>query len=1737
MKKFLASLIVAALSCVIAVCAGCKDRNGEKKPELLKDGVALTITAGETQSIDLSEYISIEGTEYAYAAESSDGSVATVSVEGNTATVTAVAAGSAEITASADAVQVKFAVTVNKKPEQPKPAPVFKDRTLAYDLKDKQSEQITLAPESGEATYRYSYALKAADAYVMINGDKLTAAYDSATQKTLIIVAKYTDSAGSFTGEKTVEFKVTVTVTDTREPEEISAPVLKESAVVVEKDIYGENESSLTIDFAENVENPDNVELGFTVRKGEEAVTLTGSTYNFVYETYDETATTVVYSVEIAYNIDGEDGALEYTYTLKIKDTSAYRVENGNFDNDLEGWTVDGNIGAITDKSTFWEQEFPMFNDGKYFSGDGRESGKGTLKSSLFKVGGQNKIKFMLGAAGNKDCYITLEREDGTVLEIWRNTKFEDVGGWQAEEIGKTQFACNLVTYVADLSAYAGETVRVVLNDNAEKDFAFFNFDKLVTYYATEEEVPEGVATVNELADKTELKEAVDGAITEQGDYTEESFAAYTQSIAAARAVLEKLAVTQQEVDAAKAAIDAAYGELAARTPEEKAGAEKEITLITGKHKEIIISDYIDGKGLSGLTYTATAADENVTLSEIAEGKFTVTAGSAEGETQVAIAVAYKGEVKLTVTLTVTVISEKAPELKEEAIVRNIDLYSEENKTDVTLDFADNVTDYGVELEYTVTCDGSPVTLDGTTCTFTYGSYTETDTVIVYSVHIAYALSGGEGELEYTYTLKIKDTGAYRVENGNFDNDLEGWMLDGNIGAITDKSTFWEQQFPMFNDGKYFSGDGKEGGKGILKSSLFKVGGQNKITFMLGAAGNKDCYVTLEKEDGTVLEIWRNTKFEDVGGWQAEEIGKTQFACNLVTYVADLSAYAGETVRVVLNDNAEKDFAFFNFDKLVTYYATEEEVPEGVATVNELADKTELKEAVDGAITEQGDYTEESFAAYTQSIAAAQAVLDKLAVTQQEVDAAKAAIDAAYGGLALRVPEEKEGAEKTVIIFVGNSKELTISDYVDDKSLSDITFTVETADAIITVGDIENGKFTVTALEEKGSTTVTITVKYKGETKLTVTLTVNVEEETAPTLKEEAVEKNIDLFTLEDKEKITIDFAENVNNIGGLKLGFTATKDNQDVELDGSLYTLTFDTYSETATTVVFNVKIAYSVNGVAGEQEYIYTLYIKDTSEYQIVNGNFDNDLEGWTLSNSKLGAVNADETYWAENVPFKADGKFFNAYATNVEYATGTLTSSAFKIGGSGRITYKLGGAKNADKVYLDVIEKDTGAILARYYNNAFSDDSSQTAVRGCTLIAYKADLSAHLGKTVYIRIVDSGVTDYGLFFVDSFVTYYSEAPTDGFTVAEVVTERPSTVYEINNGGFENGLVGWTVSGGDIGVVSSDKGYWNGGNPDDVANEYGKEGDKLFTWWTWDGENGREINREGNIGTLTSSMFVLKAGKYVSFRFGGGENRNVFIELVNADSGSVIAVFRNDKVNGGKLISYNYKVDELSADALCYFRVVDNAVDGWGCFTADDFKVNLDSAPEGSNAAVNRKEEYLSVVNGSFETGNLDGWKMFGELGAVVNTEIEESWYQKNDTAKDGDYLFTFYYNNGTGNVNVEQNTGIVRSGAFILEKNGIISFRLGAAHNSEVYINVYTTGGKLLATFRNNSYEQGTVMVQYYYQFDNAEETSCYFEVVDNATEGYGCIVMDDFRVNLESAPEGAVLGSDKTKAELN
>lgn len=825
--------------------------------------------------------------------------------------------------------------------------------------------------------------------------------------------------------------------------------------------------------------------------------------------------------------------------------------------------------------------------------------------------------------------------------------------------------------------------------------------------------------------------------------------------------------------------------------------------------------------------------------------------------------------------------------IKKPEVTHSVDIYMLGEKTQIKIDFTGNVDNNGAEnVVYSVSLENTAVTLDGENC-YVYnlnGEYTDVPAKAVFNVTVSY----GEGKsAEYIYTLSVTDTTACRVINGGFDNGLEGWTMTGGIGEISENSTFWDQKFPIFNNGKYFSGNDTEAATGTLESSAFKVGGLNKITFMLGAAGNRDCYITLEKTDGTVVALWRNTKFKDVGNWDRDEIGKTQFACNLATYVADLSEHAGETLKIVLHDNASEGFGFFNFDELTTYYAAEEELPQNAfAAENLLADKSALQTVLENALTEQGDYTAESYDVYVKGIALARAVLENIAADQKEVDAAKTAVEKAFAALELRVPEEIAEADKSFSLLVGNSKELNLHDYVDGKDLSNLTYEITAPDGKVTVS-VEDETFTVTAGSEEAESEVNIAVKYKGDTVLTVTIKVTVTSESAPVLKAESVKKEIDLYSAENKTDVTIDFAANVENVGGLELGYTVTLDGGELALDGTKYTYTFGSYTEAATEKVFAVKVEYNLNGTADSLEYNYTLSIKDTRAYRLANGGFDSgDLTGWTLSNQKLGAVSNETHYW-KNDPesedgfvFGLDGEYmFSAYADGAEEgASGTLISSDFIIGGSGYITYKLGGAKNVSYVYIDVIEKSTGKILGRFGNTLWQE-RTDGAKSGCTLIAYKADLSAHIGKTAYIRISDYACVDYGLFFADSFVTYYEQQP-EGFNAAVALGSPENIANEIINGDFETGdFTGWTIlTDGMNDGICADETWWGERGP------YNKTGKFHLDGW----KTGID---EANAWAVRSSEFTLGGSGYISVRMGG----NAAAVKVYKANGELIGVYKS--------------------------------------------------------------------------------------------------------------------------------------------------------------------------------------------------------------------------------------------------
>ena len=529
-----------------------------------------------------------------------------------------------------------------------------------------------------------------------------------------------------------------------------------------------------------------------------------------------------------------------------------------------------------------------------------------------------------------------------------------------------------------------------------------------------------------------------------------------------------------------------------------------------------------------------------------------------------------------------------------------------------------------------------------------------------------------------------------------------------------------------------------------------------------------------------------------------------------------------------------------------------------------------------------------------------------------------------------------------------------------------------------------------------------------------------------------------------------------------------------------------------------------------------------QDPTAFTLVNGGFENGLEGWTLVGN-IGGVSSATHYWvgdgecADGFAFGMDGNnMFSAYVDGAyEGAVGTLTSSSFTVGGSGFVTFKLGAMRDGNYVYVDVVDAETKQILARYYNGLWAERTNNVK-SGCTLIAYKADLSAFMGKEVFFRVSDNADSGYGLFFLDSFNTYHTSVPGDEFNAATPVDYTVSgSIYDVFNGGFEMG---------------GNQGWWNVGEPGAVTGAdaffsgvaYGKDGNFLYSGVE---DHGAGNGREGNTGVLTSSVFQLGGSGYITYMLGGG-NDICYVQVIDAVTGEILARYRQQAREDAVLKTY---VADLSAyvGRTLRIQVVDNATNDWGCVSFDNVVTYHQTKPEGIEA-VDVKYE---IVNGSFETGNKFGWKQNGDnLGEVINNEINEGWYTKNDETKDGQFIFSFAFFNAEGGVvNVEGARGNIESSKFVLKQNSFVSFRFGGAggaQNHDVFIQLCKANGEIIATFFNDAEgKTNTKMNAYYYQY-TGEEAECFFRVVDNSTGDYGCFVVDDFRVNLESAPEGFI-----------
>lgn len=556
--------------------------------------------------------------------------------------------------------------------------------------------------------------------------------------------------------------------------------------------------------------------------------------------------------------------------------------------------------------------------------------------------------------------------------------------------------------------------------------------------------------------------------------------------------------------------------------------------------------------------------------------------------------------------------------------------------------------------------------------------------------------------------------------------------------------------------------------------------------------------------------------------------------------------------------------------------------------------------------------------------------------------------------------------------------------------------------------------------------------------------------------------------------------------------------------------------------------------------------------TEYQIANGGFETgSLAGWTVTEGLAFSnegVNASDVWWNENITYNRDGEYHYGYYR--PEATGRMRSSAFTLGGSGYVSFKLGGCMNNSLTYLRflVLEEDGSETeVARFSNEKYKDFQFPYVENGLkllNLVQYYADLSEFLGRRMVIEAVDENTTalnDLGCMTLDSVVTYYESRPafmysSEAFELKLETEYEPQSEYQVLNGTFETGdLTGWTMEG-DIGEVSADSGWWAENFP------YNKNGRYLFTG----------IDKEGGTGTLTSDAFTFGGSGWITFSLGGGGDPALcYLSVLDAETGEELARFANllftDNGTGGlntnsflaNMISYKADLTACGIEKgkKIKLRITDNATSGWGLVTADSFITYYESAdavPRDAFTAKNILPQTVTdteyqIKNGGFETGDLTGWTVTG--GTVAENPVSRAqvfWNERFPYNSEGLYHFDGWLAN-----TVEAEGYSLRSEVFTLGGSGYISFKLGGR---SAVLRVYTEAGKLIAEYGNTMFSaenypyvdrgcRTATMTTYLADLSAYRGETLYIEIADTVLTGgedWGVAFFDDIVTYYETAP---------------
>jgi len=348
--------------------------------------------------------------------------------------------------------------------------------------------------------------------------------------------------------------------------------------------------------------------------------------------------------------------------------------------------------------------------------------------------------------------------------------------------------------------------------------------------------------------------------------------------------------------------------------------------------------------------------------------------------------------------------------------------------------------------------------------------------------------------------------------------------------------------------------------------------------------------------------------------------------------------------------------------------------------------------------------------------------------------------------------------------------------------------------------------------------------------------------------------------------------------------------------------------------------------------------------SPYQIPNGGFETgDLTGWKvfrLWKDENGMAAFDSslvhngTYFSSN-PYGRDGNYqLGITSGSITWdqsseRMGYLRSSNFVLGGSGWISFKLGGGNADSFAYMSVRKVSDDTEVARFANKNYNNTTIATTQYGSSitnaeafLFQYYYDMTnvVSLGENLYILLCDTSAYDWSILSADSFVTYIASAPSPNSdqtatNILPSIQGIDTADNSIKNGYFNTDLSDWAVS-------------------NDTA-----------TGWYYSSSHYAKSNQGGDasLGVLRSSAFIVTTNKYIRFDWAGGlrYDKQIFISVKEVGTNiEKIRFVRRDNLSTKESEGFdNHMLNLSSLDGAkkYYLEFADGRSGGWGISYVD--------------------------------------------------------------------------------------------------------------------------------------------------------------------------------------------------------